>query len=220
MNVVLWDIDGTLIKVNSSLKPSKHIKAINAVMKTEINCVKHQYGMTDLELISFYSNMYGIKLSLENKFLVLKKLDQLTKINKSDINVLPGIDEILRRVVSSNFKNGIVTGNTRYRTYLKLKTANLLSMFDSKFIFYGGHFSSREKLVQYIKFIYPNIKFIIVGDSPKDIESAKKSKIKIVSVATGGYSMKELSTWHPELVISNFEDDGDRFLEYINTLYI
>ncbi len=220
IKVILWDIDGTLIKVDPYLKSSKHIQAINEVMKVNINHTQYHYGMTDLELIHFYSNMHAIKLSSLDKILVLRKLDQLTKIDESRLRILPGIYDILKKVDSKKVKNGIITGNTRHRAYIKLKGTDLINMFDRKFVFYGGHLSSRKKLVQNIKCKLPSAKFIVVGDSLKDIEAAKNSEVRIVSVATGGFSIEELSKLKPDLVISNFESDGDKFLDYIDTLNI
>ncbi len=46
-------------------------------------------------------------------------------------------------------------------------------------------------------------KFVIIGDTPRDIECAQYAGMKSVAVTTGKFSKEELSSSNPDLVLEN-----------------
>lgn len=221
MRILLWDIDGTLIKSENKSFPSAHSLAIERVMAVKLNIDETLHGATDLEVILYLAKINQIKIS-RNKFaLILDELDCITlqKINKrenSQVSVQLGIRQVLDYLKSSNFSQGILTGNTQKRAQAKLEHVDLTSFFSPKLFFCGGNFESRERLAESVnrKLIAKDI--ILIGDSPKDIFAAKKNNLKVIGVATGNYSESQLFANNPNLVISNFESDKEKFINFIN----
>ena len=46
--------------------------------------------------------------------------------------------------------------------------------------------------------------FVIIGDSPSDVLSAKKKNVRSAAVATGLFSVQTLQTANPKLLLSCF----------------
>ena len=90
-------------------------------------------------------------------------------------------------------------------------------------MFSGGNFNNRDDLVKSSikktnRLGYSKI--VIIGDTPLDINAAKKSFIKVIAVATGKYSMQELDAFQPDLAIKNFKTDYATFMKYIKSIWI
>jgi phosphoglycolate phosphatase len=221
MRILLWDIDGTLIKSENKSFPSAHSLAIERVIAIKLNIDETLHGATDLEVILHLAKINQIKIS-KNKFaLILDELDCITlqKINKrenSQVLVQPGIRQVLDYLKSNNFSQGILTGNTQKRAQAKLENVDLTSFFSPELFFCGGNFESRIMLAQFVNKKLLDQDVILIGDSPKDIFAAKKNNLKVIGVATGNYSESQLFAGNPNLVISNFKSHKNNFINFIN----
>ena len=134
--------------------------------------------------------------------------------------ILPGIINFLE-----TFKEhpglgcGLATGNVERGARIKLERGALNSYF--RFGGFGSDAENRSDLVRraaengrrvYSRDIAPGDTFVI-GDTPLDVNAGKAAGFRTVGVATSDYSKEQLEAAGADLVMADFERDGERFLK-------
>lgn len=221
MYLVLFDIDGTLIHVKKGISQNIFAKVLKDTFGIEMNSRIHIdfAGRTDFGIITsiFKSLNLNQQLFLDNKDLIYEKinLEFQSQLSKSELEVLDGVVNLLNLLhQDERFKIGLVTGNFKLNARTKLKVANLLHYFD--FGAYGDNFPNRLDLPKTALLIakekYPDVsakKTLVVGDTHRDIQSAKHNRMKSMAVATGNTPYYELVKFSPDLIFSSLEDYYD-----------
>jgi phosphoglycolate phosphatase-like HAD superfamily hydrolase len=59
-------------------------------------------------------------------------------------------------------------------------------------------------------------KIYIVGDTPKDISSARSISFPVISVASGNYSSSDLSNYDPDLLIRYLKVDSKFLIDFLS----
>lgn len=218
--IILWDIDGTLIKIRSS-KSDKHLLAINTILGTKFQGVNNSEGKTDLQIIRDICDKNSQNLSRTKLVQIIDLLDKLTlkEIDKLSLELNPNIRETLLCVEKFGFINGILTGNTPNRAKYKLESCGIRKLFNSKYSFYGDKAVDRSSLVEYCLSTLKKANFyniIIVGDTVLDIKAASEFNIPTIAVATGNHTYENLKNYNPNLVLENFDSAFNLFLNYIS----
>lgn len=126
------------------------------------------------------------------------------ELNQHIANLKPfvGIKEALIYLKTQQFKLGIVTSNTEDNVIKFLKNNQLEYYFD---FIYSSHsiFGKNKvinKLIKKHQLLIDEI--IYVGDETRDIEAAKKSKIKVIAVSWGFNSTDILAQYQPDFLIN------------------
>jgi len=217
----LWDIDGTLLKTNRRglLSPHKNVLIKMGIKFNET--IAELSGATDYEVFdSLLKGVEPLPSSLINE--CFKNLDDESKKldNNSTFDLCVGISKILYYIEESGWNNGILTGNTKRRMLTKLSNADILNFFNKNLMFSCEFGETRSDITKRARSILDSSgfdKIVIIGDTPRDIFSAKKFKFPIISVATGKFSDLELSHHKPDLLLRDFEKDIDMFFLFINS---
>lgn len=205
LKVLLWDIDGTILNTRGAgVKPL--LDSIYNLTKQTPNYDKDKYsGLTDHEIVQRLLSENGVEPSdsmidniLENYALELENTLLTAKIE-----LIKDFDALLPLLANKfNSYNVIATGNTARGAKAKLNAVKLYSAFSKHFCSDGlGH---RSTIVKRAINEYPKqTKFCVIGDTPHDIEGAKRNSIPIISVATGAYSIQELSSHEPNYCLES-----------------
>jgi phosphoglycolate phosphatase len=130
----------------------------------------------------------------------------------SGYRVMPGIEELLPKLVERGLLLGIVTGNIEAAAQIKLARADL-----NRFFAFGGYGSdSRDRTELTRKALERGggvagssldpATAIAVGDTPRDVEAGHGAGIGVVGVATGAYSVEELREAGADWAISDVTD--------------
>jgi|688.fasta_scaffold121948_3 phosphoglycolate phosphatase len=220
MKIILWDIDGTLLKSSEYLFPSTHLQALSQVKKIRFQKDERLPGATDLEVILYLADINDTEVSKKESMDILEELDTIAKHKFSkkrafDGVVLPGVKQMLNDLKYYDFLQGIVTGNTRTRARLKLEASQLIDYFKPDLIFCGGQFESRVKFVRNVKNKLICEDLILIGDSDRDINAAKKNGLEVIGIATGNFQVKELKQMNPDFVISNLKTSKVKFINFL-----
>ena len=223
-SLILWDIDGTLLKI-SNVKVDKHVRAINNVLNVYYSGISDSSGMTDLEIILEIANKNSRRLSTKEIDSIFENLDELTaeEMYYSPLGENINISHTLQVIKSLGLTNGILTGNSPKRAMSKIDSAGLYAYFDFNFVYFGDAALDRIDLVENCTESlnkYNSRKIIIVGDSPRDIQAAKKFGLDIVAVATGKHSYQDLLTFNPSLLLHDLKIDFDIFIDYLENFAI
>ena len=125
--------------------------------------------------------------------------------------VLPGVEDTLVRLGNEGVMLGVVSGAMEGAARTKLMPADL----NRFFIFgaYGSDSPDRGELtsiaIEKATRLHEGLlaaQVFVVGDTPHDIEAAKTAMAVSVGVASGRYSVEELSAAGADHVLSSLED--------------
>ncbi|MEN8904860.1 MAG: HAD hydrolase-like protein [Clostridiales bacterium] len=210
----IWDIDGTLLQC-------KGIGKI-ALNKTfyEIYNIKNAFdkismaGMVDSVILGKAYDMNNIKEKNYSNFFneYCYYLSEAVSENKNAF-AAPGIKKLMEFLKKSRtIYNILGTGNIELGARIKLTKDNLNRYF--KIGSFGDEPYKRWQLVNnaivnsknFFGIPFNNNNIYVIGDTPIDIEAAKKTNVKSVAVATGGYSINELSEYNPDYITENFSN--------------
>ena len=209
--------------MNDVVDSNKHRTATSNILKTKLSNKEKLSGMTDLQIVEGFSGQTSNIKNREKFDQILLELDRISEdeIKKQPVKLNKNIKKVLIDLKSESYVNGVITGNTETRCKLKLVSAKIYELFDKELIFSGGDFNNRDDLVKSSIKKTNQLgysKIVIIGDTPLDINAAKKSSIKVIAVATGKYSMQELNLFQPDLTIKNFKTHYVSFMNYIKSI--
>ena len=195
--VLLWDIDGTLIRTKrpNSSSPHKNVLRRRGFMFDETKVGLS--GFTDYEVFLELVNNRD-ELSETQLRSIFHELDEEARNldDGSTFDLYPGVQAILESLASIGWAHGIT----------------------EEFLFNCNYGESRKDITRNARetMNYKNyLKVFILGDTPKDISAARLSNFPIISIATGSFSVSDLSSCNPDLVIHNLADDAEILLEFL-----
>jgi phosphoglycolate phosphatase-like HAD superfamily hydrolase len=205
---LFWDIDGTLIRTNGAAAiPFK--EALSDFLKQEVELDRKKLsGFTDFEIIQTVAKSYGVNVHAEEIEMILDNYAQNlpTALQAGDAHSINVITEVLAEIhSSSDFENAIATGNCWSGAIAKLTHINLIEFFKTDRIFHASVKSkTRDQIIAEAKQSLRHSQVgIIIGDSPKDINSAKANKLRVLGVATGMHTVDELRNLQSEHVVES-----------------
>jgi phosphoglycolate phosphatase len=128
--------------------------------------------------------------------------------------VMPGVHDLLERLVDADTLLGLVTGNIEGAAHIKISRARL-----GRFFLFGGYGSDSSvrsdlttaaiaRAEALSGHTIDPAEVIVVGDTPRDIEAAHGAGTIAVGVATGEYSVDHLREAGAEHVLRSFADDA------------
>lgn len=218
IRAVLFDIDGTLL-VTGGAGGAAWQRAFDELYGVDANVAERtDAGMTDPEIAAIvFREVIGREGSTEERAKAigcyLKHLPD-TVAESSGYRVMPGIPELLDRLIDGGFLLGLVTGNIEAAAHIKLARAHL-----NRFFSFGGYGSDSADRTEVTRTALGRGALvsggtladgtcIAVGDTPRDVKAGQGAGIEVVGVATGRYSVEELrdsgADWAIETVESGF----------------
>ena len=203
MKTALFDIDGTLL-VTGGAGAVAWQGAFRELHGVDADIEEHTHaGMTDPEIAEIvFREVIGRDGSeAERAQAIAAYLGQLDgAVNGSPgYEVKPGIVALLERLTKEGVLLGIVTGNIESAAHVKLARGDL-----NRFFAFGGYGSDSRDRTELTKKalergatvagspIDPE-SALAVGDTPRDVAAAHGAGIRVVGVATGSYSVPELT---------------------------
>lgn len=211
-SVYLFDIDGTLLNVDKNfMKPlMKDILSSLSIDPSITDGMKYS-GRTDSAI---FREMLGEKNDDIELYSTLKAsyIREFTRnLRSSHISIIKGAVEAVEYLVEQGASIGLCTGNYEETANIKLKRAGIGHLFS--FGAFGCKYTDRNLLPAEAekKFIGLSGKridkrnFIVIGDTPKDIECAKSFGATSVAVATGDYQISELLKCDPDLALETLQ---------------
>jgi phosphoglycolate phosphatase-like HAD superfamily hydrolase len=202
IKAILFDIDGTLLHTGGAGAVAWQ-RAFLELYEVEANIAEHTHaGMTDPEIAEtvFREVLDREGTDTERAEAIGCYLGHLADaVAESDgYYVIPGIEELLPRLVKDGILLGVVTGNIESAAHIKLARGDL-----NRFFTFGGYGSdSRSRTALTKKALergeevsakpLDRDQTIAVGDTPRDVKAGHGAGIHVVGVATGSYSVDEL----------------------------
>lgn len=132
-------------------------------------------------------------------------------IGSGDYRVLPGAEETLRRLGKGSVMLGLVSGAMEGAARTKLVPANLNRFF--LFGAYGSDSPDRAELtglaIAKASRLHSDLSaadVFVVGDTPRDVEATHAAGAVAIGVATGHYTLDELTTAGADHVLGSLEE--------------
>jgi phosphoglycolate phosphatase-like HAD superfamily hydrolase len=218
IRAVLFDIDGTIL-VTGGAGGIAWQRAFEELHGVEADVAEHtDAGMTDPEIAAIiFREVIGREGTQEERSKAigcyLKHLPDA--VAESDgYRVMPGIEQLLSRLIEDGVLLGLVTGNIEAAAHIKLARGHL-----NRFFSFGGYGSDSADRTEVTKAALGRGSLvsggtltdgacIAVGDTPRDVIAGHGAGIKVVGVATGSYAVEQLrgagADWALSMVETGF----------------
>ena len=213
IKAVLFDIDGTLLHTGGAGAEAWQ-RAFRELYELEANIEEHTHaGMTDPEIaeIVFREVLGRDGSDVERAEAIGCYLGHLAEAvaESEGYFVIPGIEELLPRLVEEGILLGVVTGNIESAAHIKLGRGDL-----NKYFAFGGYGSDSRSRTELTKralgrgaevsgTALDRDQTIAIGDTPRDVKAGHGAGIHVVGVATGSYSVAELKEAGADWAIEN-----------------
>ncbi|MCS7012399.1 MAG: HAD family hydrolase [Chloroherpetonaceae bacterium] len=215
--LVLFDIDGTLLKVEG-ISRNALIESLRRVYGTEGAARTHDFaGKLDSVIITEVMKDAGLSdEEIAKGFEEVKRTYiQLFKerARLEHIRLMTGVLELLQALAAqAHITLGLLTGNFEESGRYKITLPGLNHYFP--FGAFADDAKTRDELPPIAverAYAHTGIRFsgkdvVIIGDTPHDINCAKVLNSKAIAVATGFYTAEQLQTYQPDYVFENFAD--------------
>jgi phosphoglycolate phosphatase-like HAD superfamily hydrolase len=223
LRILLWDIDGTLLhSLRRSAFKDYTIPMLEEVFGTAGRLPQMVVaGMTDLQIIAEALKDEGF--TNED---ILERVDHLresymsamhkaTANNDEFFELLPGVREVLQAVSDHpRYRSALLTGNIEAAAYLKMKLVGLSEFFDLPGAFGDESHDRRdlpafaaERIRKQLQIELAPEQFIVIGDTPNDIECARHFGARSLAVNTGRlYGKDDLLACKPDALLLDFSD--------------
>jgi phosphoglycolate phosphatase len=217
MHILLFDIDGTLIRSGGAGKAAMDDALRDEFGVREILDRVPFSGRTDPAISYDLLKIHNIDpapanvLRLKSAYLRLLPgaLQRQTGV------VLPGIRALLERLhVHDGVCLGLLTGNGRDGARCKLTHYDLWDYFPFGAFADDIHDRddvARAALVEAVRHVgrnVPSSNVWVIGDTPYDVKCARAIGARAVAVATGWHSLDELRETNADVVVPDLQDAG------------
>jgi|SRR5689334_1442861 len=223
MRILLWDIDGTLIR---SARPGGYkeytIPVLEEIFGTAGRLADMQVsGMTDLQIVFEALNDAGItqeQILAHADVLVTRLTEEARRVTGNGVKffeLLPGVRETLEALATQpRYKSALVTGNIKPMAQLKMELVGLDHFFTLPGAFGDESHNRRdlparaaERIHKHLQMDLAPEQFIVIGDTPNDIDCARHFGARAVAVGTGRfYPNDEILIHKPDKFLPDLSD--------------
>jgi phosphoglycolate phosphatase-like HAD superfamily hydrolase len=213
---ILLDIDGTLI-VSGGAGARSWALAFDELFGVPADIGEFtDTGMTDPEVgRKTFEAVLGRSPSADEFARLLERRQHYLyrAVEESEqYRVLPGVEELLPRLLDDGYLLGLVTGNLEAAAHIKLHRARLNRFFS--FGAYGSDSPDRAEVTRVAMrraaVVYgaslEAAQGIVVGDTPHDVEAAHAAGLECVGVASHGFESDQLRAAGADYVIESLAE--------------
>ena len=207
--LVLFDIDGTLVRRAGSQHREALVAAVWEVLRVETrNDNLPVHGMLDPDILVQMMTNAGVSGRRARAALpaIYRSAERYYVSTAPDLRnkACPGIPALLQTLAGAGAALALVTGNLTRIGWKKLERAGLEDYF--RFGAFGEMAPTRGELVglalahaRQHGWINSRTRCALVGDTPKDVAAGQSHGIETISIATGLSSLEELEAARPTL---------------------
>ena len=223
LRVLLWDIDGTLIRsVRSGAFKDYTIPVLQAVFGTAGRLHEMKVsGMTDLQIVGEALRHEGfthehVRERIEHlRERYMEEMHKAIGNGQQFFEVLPGVREVLQAVATHpRYCSALLTGNIEPAAYLKMELVGLSEFFELPGAFGDESHDRRElpalaaeRIRRYFDQDLDPSQFIVIGDTPNDIACARHFGARALVVGTGRlYTAEDLLECNPDALLPDFSN--------------
>ena len=219
MKLVLFDIDGTLLRGDGSARRAFE-GSLTHVFGTTPDPRVHYDGKTDPQIARELMRLAGhddaaiderLSLAIDG---YLERLRREVSNGTRHFEALPGVDALLDALEPrDDVVLGLLTGNVADGATIKLRCAGL-DVARFRVNAFGSDHEHRPELPRVAQrrarevtgHHFEGDAIVVVGDTPADIACARSVGARTLAVATGRYSVDELAEHAPTAAVADLTD--------------
>ncbi len=225
LRILLWDIDGTLVRsARAGAFKDYTIPVLESVFGTAGRLSEMSVsGMTDWQIVLESLASAGFTPEqIRGRILELRKryvaeLERVSSLEYEEplFQLLPGVREVLEAAdAHPRYHSALLTGNVKSAARVKMRLVGL-----SEFFRLPGAFGddshdrrdlpavARRRLSRRLGVELLPAQFIIIGDTPNDIDCARHFGARSVGVGTGRVNCVEtLRPHNPDVLLPDLSD--------------
>ena len=223
LRVLLWDLDGTLVRGKSfGTFKDYTVPMLQNVFGTA-GCLPELVvsGMTDLQIVEEALRGEGITrahISARRDQLRACYIEEMKRAIRDGAHVIeamPGAHDALEAVDRHpRYRSALLTGNIEPAAHLKVEATGLAKFFTLPGAFGDESFDRRDlpekaagRITGQLGFELLPEQFIVIGDTPNDVACARHFGARVLAVATGRvHSRDELEACRPDALLPNLVD--------------
>jgi phosphoglycolate phosphatase len=223
LRILLWDIDGTLMRT----KRAGGFKDYTIPMLEEVFGTAGRLpemivsGMTDLQIVAEALKHEGFTHDSirervhELRESYMKAMHKFTGNGEEVFEVLPGVREVLQAVNDHpRYQSALVTGNIEPAAYLKMEVVGFADFFPLPGAFGDESHDRRvlpdlaaDRIRKHLQLDLAPEQFIVIGDTPNDIDCAKHFGARSLAVGTGRvYTREQILACKPDALLPDFSN--------------
>jgi len=209
---LLWDIDGTLLRAQAAVTAWCTAARMEFDFNLDWNTLDTA-GATDI-LIAWQICAQAGQQPASAERLIARYLQLLpARLQADPARLLPNVESTLAFVEEHpGYGNFLLTGNVKAAAYAKFHSGGL-----GRFCWEGAfseHGPERERVAAAAKQLactqhQAPISLVVIGDTPRDIHAARAIGARILALATGKYSLKDLAEHEPDELLAHLPDCND-----------
>ena len=223
MRILLWDIDGTLMRSAQTGSYKEYtVPVLEEIFGTAGRLPDMQVsGMTDLQIIFEALAEAGVsqqQIVAEIDLLSRRLTEEARRVAGNGVQffqLLPGVRETLQVLDQHpRYRSALLTGNIKPMAQLKMELMGLDQFFTLPGAFGEESHLRRdlpalaaERIRNYLQIDLAPEHFIVIGDTPNDIDCARHFGARAVAVGTGRfYSREEILACEPDAIVPDLSD--------------
>jgi phosphoglycolate phosphatase-like HAD superfamily hydrolase len=192
----------------------------------------HVSGMTDLQIVFEALSDAGIsreEILAQAEVLVSRLTEEARRVTGNVVKffeLLPGVRETLEALAAHpRYESALVTGNIKPMAELKMELVGLDQFFTLPGAFGEESHNRRdlpsraaERIRKHLQMDLAPEQFIVIGDTPNDIDCARHFGARAVAVGTGRfYSREEILACEPDALLADLANTK-MVIETLDTL--
>lgn len=202
----LFDIDGTLLNSRDAVHYFAFRTAIRDVLGIEASIEGVPvHGNTDVGILRAVLQRAGLRDRAINRHMpqIVARMCAEVQKNREQLNpeLCPSIPELISYLQNRGKLLGAASGNLETVGWLKLEKAGLRPLFT-----FGSFSFPRELRSEIFQYgidlarqrLGRQASVTVIGDTPSDIEAARKVGVPVITIATGIYSFAQLQAHNPD----------------------
>ncbi len=233
--ILLWDIDGTLIRstrpgsyktyfaaaLQKTYGTSGNLTGVQAAGKTDLNIVFQALEHEGFTVEKIAAHIADFSRNLRDA------MNEYLAENENVYEILPGAQEILTASGKKpHLKNALLTGNIKGGAEIKLNYVGIWDFFADTPNAFGEISHDRRELSaaagklfrQKYDYDFKAEQFIVIGDTPFDVDCARHFGAKVICVETGnGIERADLEQAKPDAIIKDLSDT-EKVLEILQSI--
>jgi phosphoglycolate phosphatase-like HAD superfamily hydrolase len=215
MPIILFDIDGTLVRTGGAGKAAMEAALAAAFGVAELRDEVPYSGRTDVAIGRDLLRVHGIEPTPENQLRLREAyLTHLPgSLTSRGGTVCPGVPELIAAVAGRpGVVLGLLTGNVRRGAMHKLAHFGLWDHFACGG--FGDDHTDRDDVAraalaavrEHLGRDVDPADVWVIGDTPLDVSCARAIGANAVAVATGWHPIEELAGHNPDLLFDDLSD--------------
>lgn len=219
--VLLFDIDGTLIR---AVRRPEYRGAMREILVSVFGTFGRIgevdfAGKTDLAIYREALECEGVTFDAIREQMpfveaaMVELMDRMATTGEV-YRLCPGVRELLEALASDHrFVTSLLTGNVERLAEAKLRVAGIGQHFRERGAF-GSDAEERdhlpaiaaERINRSLRRELPARRFVIIGDTPRDIRCARHFGARVVAVASGQHTVEQLEPHAPDALLAGLTD--------------